>query len=113
LIRILRAEGFMRIDAATGSLMSAMAKAGVFRLGGTIVGTPAFRLYEGELGLRYRFDDTAQTRDMDIASFARLYLALEDAVSPRLQDVFRDFAFDPVPSLKPENVWRWKQTATN
>ena len=110
LIRILRAEGFMRIDAATGSLMSAMAKAGVFRLGGTIVGTHAFRLYEGELGLRYRFDDTAQTRDMDIASFERLSLALEDVVSPRLQDVFRNFAFAPVPSLKPENVWRWKQT---
>lgn len=110
LIRILRAEAFMRIDAATGSLLSAMAKAGVFRLGGTIVGTHAFRLYEGELGLRYRFDDTAQTRDMDIASFERLSLALEDVVSPRLQDVFRDFAFDPVPSLRPEHVWRWKQT---
>lgn len=110
LIRILRAEGFMRIDAATGSLMSAMARAGVFRLGGTIVGTHAFRLYEGERGVRYRFDDTAQTRDMDIASFERLSLALEDTVSPRLQDVFRDFAFDPVPSLRPEHVWRWKQT---
>ncbi|MEO1638620.1 MAG: GSU2403 family nucleotidyltransferase fold protein [Pseudomonadota bacterium] len=110
LIRILRAEGFMRLDAATGSLLSAMAKAGVFRLGGTIMGTHAFRLYEGELGIRYRFDDTAQTRDMDIASFERLSLALEDVVSPRLQDVFRDFAFDPVPSLRPEHVWRWKQT---
>lgn len=110
LIRILRAEGFMRIDAATGSLTSAMAKAGVFRLGGTIVGTHAFRLYEGELGVRYSFDQTAQTRDMDIASFERLSLALEDIVEPRLQDVFRDFSFDPVPALRPENVWRWKQT---
>lgn len=110
LIRILRAEGFMRIDAATGSLMAAMAKAGVYRLGGTIVGTHAFRLYEGELGLRYRFDDTAQTRDMDIASFERLSLALEDVVSPRLEDVFRDFSFVPVPDLKPGNVWRWQQT---
>ncbi|MDX8354828.1 GSU2403 family nucleotidyltransferase fold protein [Cognatiyoonia sp. IB215182] len=110
LIRILRAEGFMRIDAATGSLIAAMAKACVFRLGGTIVGTHAFRLYEGELGLRYRFDDAAQTRDMDIAGFERLSLALEDVVSPRLQDVFRDFSFEPVPDLKPGNVWRWKQT---
>ncbi|MEM9969282.1 MAG: GSU2403 family nucleotidyltransferase fold protein, partial [Pseudomonadota bacterium] len=59
---------------------------------------------------RYRFDDTALTRDMDIASFERLSLALDDEVSPRLQDVFRDFAFDPVPDLKPGNVWRWKQT---
>ncbi|WP_443751430.1 GSU2403 family nucleotidyltransferase fold protein [Asticcacaulis solisilvae] len=41
-----------------------MANVGVFRLGGTIVGTHAFRFFEGELGLRYRFDDTAQTDDL-------------------------------------------------
>jgi len=110
LIRILRAEGFLRLDAGTGSLLAAMARAGVFRLGGTIVGTHAFRLYEGELGIRYGFEQTAQTRDMDIASFERLSLALEDAVSPPLTEVFRDFAFDPVPSLQNESVWRWKQT---
>ncbi len=110
LIRILRAEGFLRLDAGTGSLLSAMARAGVFRLGGTIVGTHAFRLYEGELGIRYGFEQTAQTRDMDIASFERLSLALEDTVSPPLINVFRDFDFDPVPSLQNESVWRWKQT---
>ncbi len=110
LIRILRAEGFLRLDAGTGSLLSAMARAGVFRVGGTIVGTHAFRLYEGELGIRYGFAQTAQTRDMDIASFERLSLALEDTVSPPLAQVFRDFAFDPVPSLQNESVWRWKQT---
>ena len=110
LIRILRAEGFLRLDAGTGSLLSAMARAGVFRLGGTIVGTHAFRLYEGELGVRYGFSQSAQTRDMDIASFERLSLALEDTVSPPLAEVFQDFAFDPVPSLEPQSVWRWKQT---
>lgn len=82
LIRILRAEGFLGVDAATGSLMSALARAGVFRLGGTIVGTHAFRLYEGLLGIRYQFDDMAQTGDIDIASFERLSLALEDIVAP-------------------------------
>lgn len=110
LIRILRAEGFFGMEAASGSLLSALSRAGVFRLGGTIVGTHAFRLYEGELGLRYDFDDTAQTRDVDIASFERLSLALEDTVSPPLEHVFKDFAFDPVPSLQSRHVWRWKQT---
>ena len=113
LIRVLRAEGFMSTDAATGSLLTAMANAGVFRLGGTIVGTHAFRLYEGELGLRYKFDDTALTDDIDIASFERLSLALDDAVSPSLHDVFQGFEFDPMPSLQPESVWRWKQTRNN
>ena len=65
LLRILRAEGFQNVDAATGSLLSALGGAGVFRLGGTVVGTHAFRLYEGTLGVRYRFDDTAQTGDIE------------------------------------------------
>jgi hypothetical protein len=55
-IRVLRAEGFLGVDGATGALLNAFAQAGVFRLGATIVGTQAFRLYEGELGLRYTFD---------------------------------------------------------
>ena len=110
LIRILRAEGFSGVDAATGSLLNAMQKAGVFRLGGTIVGTQAFRLYEAELGVRYSFDQAAQTNDLDIASFERLSLALADVVSEPLGAVLGDFAFEAVPSLDRDKVWRWKQT---
>jgi hypothetical protein len=110
LIRILRAEGFMGVDAATGSLLAALAGAGVFRLGGTLVGTHAFRLYEGVLGVRYTFDQAAQTGDIDIASFERLSLAIGDTVSKPLQAVLRDFAFDPVPTLEPGRAWRWRQT---
>jgi hypothetical protein len=110
LIRILRAEGFMNLDSGTGSLLAALAGAGVFRLGGVVVGTHAFRLYEGELGVRYGFDETAQTNDLDIASFERLSLALEDVVSEQLGKVFADFAFDPVPTLDRGKTWRWRQT---
>ena len=110
MIRYLRAEGFLGIDAATGSLLNAMASAGVFRLGGTVVGTQAFRLYEGELGVRFAFDQTAQTLDIDIASFERLSIALEDAVSEPLEKVLRDFAFEAAPSLDRSKTWRWKQT---
>jgi hypothetical protein len=113
LIRILRAEGFLSVDAGIGSITNALAKAGVFRLGGTLVGTIAFRLYEGELGLRYGFDEAAQTNDIDIASFERLSLALEDAVSEPLQKVLGDFAFDPVPTLERDTVWRWRQTRSD
>ncbi len=110
LIRILRAEGFLGVDATTGSLLAAMAGAGVFRLGGTIVGTHAFRLYEGVLGVRPGFEQMAQTGDIDIASFERLSLALNDVVSPPLQKVLGDFAFDPVPSLDKGAVWKWRQS---
>lgn len=110
LVRLLRAEGFLGLDAATGSLLNAMAGAGVFRLGGTIVGTHAFRLYEGELGLRYDRDMVAHTDDIDIASFSRLSLALQNATSPPLEAVFKDFEFAPQPSLQKGKTWRWKQT---
>ncbi|MBK4217460.1 hypothetical protein JJJ17_16140 [Paracoccus caeni] len=113
LVRLLRAEGYMGLDPTTGSLMAALANAGVFRLGGTIVGTHAFRLYEGELNLRYGFDQTAQTDDLDIASFERLSLALEDVAAPPVQQVLADFDFAPAPSLEPGKAWRWRQTAGN
>jgi hypothetical protein len=113
LVRILRAEGFMGIDGGTGSLLAAMAKAGVFRLGGTIVGTHAFRLYEGELGIRYSFEQLAQTGDIDIASFERLSLALEDVTSSPMHEVFSGFDFEPVPALDKSKVWRWQQSRSN
>lgn len=113
LVRLLRAEGFLGLDAATGSLLSAMATSGVFRLGGTIVGTHAFRLYEGELGVRFDMDMTAHTDDIDIASFSRLSLVLEDTASPPLEDVFRDFDFMAQPTLTAGRTWRWKQTRGN
>lgn len=51
LVRLLRSEGYLTPDLPTGQIMTAMARAGVFRLGGTIVGTHAFRHYEGVLGV--------------------------------------------------------------
>jgi hypothetical protein len=110
LVRILRAEGFMTTDAATGSILNALARAGAFRLGATVVGTHAFRLYEGELGLRYSFDETAQTGDIDIAQFERLSLAVDDQADPPLPATFQELSFAPVPSLGSTATWRWKQT---
>lgn len=100
----------MSVDPGTGSLLASMEKAGVFRLGGTIVGTHAFRLSEGELGATYGFEDTAVTDDLDIASFERLSLALADTLSPPLQQVLSDFSFEPGPTQEPEKVRRWRQT---
>lgn len=110
LMRVLRAEGYLLADAQTGQVVSAMERAGVFRLGGTLVGTQAFRLYEGELGIRIGFGNTAVTDDIDIASFGRLSLALGDTVEESLSEVFSQLRFAPVPSLEKNKVWRWKQT---
>ncbi|MFW8637437.1 hypothetical protein [Cribrihabitans pelagius] len=45
LARVLRAEGMIGTDRETGSLLLAFARAGVFRLGGTLIGTGAYALY--------------------------------------------------------------------
>jgi hypothetical protein len=110
LMRVLRAEGYLFADVGSGQVVSAMAKAGVFRLGGTIVGTHAFRCYEGELGVRIGFDQSATTDDVDIASFERLSLALADAVEPPLKEVFTELKFEPLPTLESGKIWRWQQS---
>ena len=110
LSRLLRSEGLSGFDTGTGSLLAALARVGVFRLGGTIVGTVAFRLYEAELGVRPGSDMLTQTGDLDIASFERLSLALGDVVTNPLTSVLAELHFDPVPSLEPSKVWKWRDT---
>ena len=113
LVRLLRSEDSLPVEARFGAILKAMADQGVFRLGGTVVGTHAFRLYEGELGIRYRFDDIAQTGDLDIAQFERLSLALGDQVEDQLAKTFQDLNFTPVPALTPAAIWRWSQTRSD
>lgn len=110
LVRLLRSERFLGIDNATGSLLAAFERAGVFRLGGVLVGTTGFRIYEGELGLNLTLDQAAMTNDIDIASFEKLSLALGERVLPSIGDVLHDFKFEPVPSLEAGRIWRWRQT---
>ncbi|MGO4852229.1 nucleotidyltransferase family protein [Phaeovulum sp. W22_SRMD_FR3] len=110
LVRLLRSEGYLTPDLATGQILMAMARSGVFRLGGTVVGTHAFRQYEGVLGVRIGADQAAQTNDIDIASFERLSLALGDQVDPDLAQVFSALDFEALPAIGDRKVWRWRQT---
>lgn len=112
LVRVLRAEGYQSLDAGTGSLLSAMSRIGVFRLGGTLVGTMAFRLYEGELGVRMDGSILAQTGDIDIASFERLSLALGDRVTEPVGDVLAQLSFASVPTQDRRKVWTWRDAAS-
>lgn len=109
LVRLLRAEGLTPVDRETGSLLFNMSKVGTFRLGGTLIGTHAFRLMEGELGLTLPRDGAENTGDIDIAQFERLSLVLEDEVQPSLAETFTALKFDPVEALDTNSVWRWRQ----
>ena len=105
----LRAARLPAPDRATARIVDALAKVGVFRLGGTLVGTHAFRLYDAELGARVTDETTAATEDIDIAAFERLSLALGDKVDPSLSETFRDLRLEPVPMLdRKGRTYRWR-----
>lgn len=102
LVAQLRAAGVPALDRDTGKVLNAMARSGVFRLGGTLVGTHAFRLYSAELGVR--FDNAlAVTGDVDIAAFENLKLVIEDEVDPALPDMFKELKLRPAPGLDRRN----------
>lgn len=107
LVAQLRAAGLPAPDRQTGSILNAMARVGVFRLGGTLVGTHAFRLYGAELGCTFP-SFTAVTQDVDVAAFENLKLAIQDQVDPSLAETFRDLSLQPAPGLDPKGrPTRW------
>lgn len=106
LVRVLRAEGMTPIDRETGAVLAALSRSRAFRVGGVLVGTAAFRLYEGELGVVFASEDIAQTRDIDVASFERLSFAIGDAADPGMVDALGALDFRPLPSLDPRRAWR-------
>lgn len=77
--------GLPRVDAQTGKVLLALAKAGIFRLRGVIVGTHAFRCYPGLLGVEIP-EAHAVTEDIDVAAFHSVSVALDDRLDPALAD---------------------------
>ena len=82
-----------------GDIIAALAKAGVFRLRGVLVGTVAYQTYSAMLGVRLAVAPL-QTGDVDIAQFKNVSVAVEDSTPPVL-DVLRevDKTFRAVPHV--------------
>jgi hypothetical protein len=103
----LRSAGLPTTDRTTGKVLNAMARVGVFRLGGTLVGTHAFRLYAAELGASFS-GTMAATEDVDIAAFENLKLVIEDEVDPSIAETFTALHLEPAPGLDPKHrPTRW------
>lgn len=85
-----------------GNILAALAKAGVFRLRGVLVGTVAYQTYAAMLGARLPAS-ILQTGDVDIAQFTSVSMAVEDRTPPVL-DVLKnvDKTFRPVPHVHGE-----------
>lgn len=96
---LLRSLGLQRPLPEIGSVIEALAKAGVFRLRGVLVGTVAYQTYSAMLGVRLP-SATLQTGDVDIAQFGDISIAVEDKTPPVL-DVLKevDSTFHAIPTI--------------
>jgi hypothetical protein len=72
---------------AMGALLSVLSRAGVFRLGGVLVGTTAYQAYSAMLGIRLPAA-TLQTGDVDVAA-ANVSVAVSERLPPML-DILKE-----------------------
>jgi len=96
---LVRSFGLPRPLPDIGNVLAALAKAGVFRLRGVLVGTVAFQTYPAMLGVRLP-GALLQTGDIDIAQFKNASVAVGDSTPPVL-DVLKevDATFRAVPHV--------------
>lgn len=109
----LRAGGIAGIDRQTGTALRALVRSGVFRLGGTLVGTQAFRHYDLELGVALSASDGAdaqlrETQDLDIASFERLSNTVEDEADPDITQALVELGYKPISRLERNKPTSWR-----
>lgn len=101
---LVRAYGLQRPIKEIGDIVAALAKAGVFRLRGVLIGTVAYQTYAPMLGTRLPHS-ILQTGDVDIAQFKNVSVAVGDQTPPPL-DVLKnvDETFRAVPHIHQHNV---------
>jgi hypothetical protein len=96
---LVRAYGLPRPIPEFGNIIAALAKAGVFRLHGVLVGTAAYQTYSTMLGARLPIS-ILQTGDVDIAQFEYISVAVADKTPPVLEVLKEvDKTFRPVPHV--------------
>ncbi|MGZ3339810.1 MAG: GSU2403 family nucleotidyltransferase fold protein [Reyranella sp.] len=96
---LVRSAALPRPIPRIGEIVAALAKAGVFRLHGVLVGTVAYQTYPAILGMRLPATSLS-TNDVDIAQFTYLSVAVKDTTAPML-DVLKavDESFRAVPHV--------------
>jgi hypothetical protein len=101
---LVRSFGMSEPVPEIGNIVEALAKAGVFRLRGVLVGTVAYQTYSSMLGEKLPVA-LLQTGDVDIAQFKNVSVAVGDKTPPVL-DVLKeaDKSFRAVPTIHGEQV---------
>ncbi len=96
---LVRSFGLPRPISEIGRIIEALAKAGIFRLRGVLVGTAAYQTYSAMLGAKLP-SAHLQTGDVDRAQFGNVSVAMDDR-TPAVIDVLKqvDGTFRPIPHL--------------
>lgn len=81
---LVRSFGLPRPIPEMGDVVLALAKAGVFRLRGILIGTMAYQTYSAMLGIKLPMA-TLHTADVDIAQFKNVSIAMKDHTPPMLE----------------------------
>ena len=84
LVRALLQLGLSRPDPMSGAVADALARAGMFRLRGVLVGTAAYQCYAGMLGIRLP-GAGLMTQDLDAAQFHAVSVEVGDSMPPMLE----------------------------
>ena len=100
LCSMLRSGGANVLDATAARVLRALSDAGVFRLGGMLVGTYGYVVLGNVLGVRWQ--RATRTQDLDIAARASLAVAVPTIATdaPGILDSLQ-MGFLPVPGLDP------------
>ena len=98
-VKSLHAAGLVSPPAMVGNVVAAMARAGIFRLHGVLVGSLAFQTYAGLLGVKFP-GAALMTADIDFAQFHAVSVFVEDSLPP-LIDLLRkvDPTYRQVPHI--------------
>jgi len=98
-VTLTRDAGLPKPDSFTGSVVQALAAAGLFRLRAVLVGTVAFQCYPVLLGVRFP-RSAMLTADTDFAQFHSVSAAVQDTVPPVLELLRAvDPSFEEVPHV--------------
>lgn len=97
---LVRSYGFPSPLPQIGTLLTALAKAGVFRLRGVLIGTVAYQCYPAMLAFKLP-GALLQTSDVDIAQFTSVSIAVGDRTIRPMLEVLRevDKSFREVPHI--------------
>ena len=96
---LVRSFGLPRPVPEIGNVVAALARAGVFRLRGVLVGTVAYQSYAAMLGTKLP-NALLQTSDVDIAQFKTVSVAAADCTAPMLEILKQvDKTFRAIPHI--------------